>query len=96
MIKKPKATQIRWMDSEAAPGWHDELEVKDYIEQPLSIFKTLGWLLYDTDDFVVLAMTKDKTRFGELMKIPRKMIVSIEQITVKGKSYEKEKTARKD
>ena len=70
---------VEWTDSEAMPGWHEERDIQDYIERPLTVMISVGWLLHDCDDWVILAQSIDKDQIegfkaGEMIKIPRRLI----------------------
>ena len=97
--EKPKIAFVEWRDSAAFPGWHEDIEVEDFISRPLTVMISIGWLICDNDDFVILAQSIDRDQFhgfqaGELIKVPREMVNKIDIIS-RGESVPKE-TSRAD
>lgn len=72
--KEFKMVLVTWGDTEHMGGWHDKLELLDYVEKPCITMKSVGWLIYNGYDHVVLAMTCGENNSGELLKIPWPMI----------------------
>lgn len=69
---------VEWGDCELHPDWHDEEEITRYIDLPLKVMKSIGWLICDNEKWVILAQSYGNDRDGftasELVKIPRAMV----------------------
>ena len=50
-----KVVHVRWLDSEAAGEW---LEIKDQV-RPLSLTDSVGMLIAETENSIVLALSRD-------------------------------------
>jgi hypothetical protein len=68
-----KVARVHWLDASFHPGWHSSDEM-DAIASDGCAFESVGWLVKDEPDYVVLAMSVGKTKAGELLKIPRAYI----------------------
>lgn len=68
---------VTWEDCESMEGWHDALTIEDYIRAPLSVMKSVGWLLHDGDDWIILAASVGTHNAGDLTKIPRAMVLDV-------------------
>jgi len=82
MSDQQKPICIRWRDTSAHPGWYDEMEYQTSIKEPVMVMQSLGWLLHESDDCVVIAQSKSDGRVGEMLKIPREAIVGIDTVKV--------------
>jgi hypothetical protein len=68
---------IEWNDCESGEGWYSQLAVDEYCQRPLAIMKSIGWLLFENDDWVVVAQSlgeEDPEVAGDLLKVPKVMI----------------------
>jgi len=82
LLESPlRIAQVTWKDCESMSGWHDLLTIEDYIQTPLSVMKSVGWLLHDGDDWLILAASVGDKNAGDLTKIPRAMILDIHILT---------------
>lgn len=68
--KEFKMVVVTWQDTENKMGWHDKMELEDYVVKPCLAMKSVGWLIYNGFDHAVLAMTCGEDHSGELLKIP--------------------------
>ncbi len=74
---------VHWLDAEASdPGWTDEDDFNKWCDSPIKAVMTVGWLVRDTDDRVVVMSTDGGTDMGEAHKIPKSWVVKIEKLTV--------------
>lgn len=76
---------VEWEDCESMEGWQFEKDIEDFFKRPLSIMLSVGWLLQQNDDWVILAQSvdlnqEDGFKAGDLMKIPRRMISKILEV----------------
>lgn len=74
-----KIVKVIWNDCEKmADDWVDEETIVGYIDLPLKIMHSVGWLICDDERWVIIAQSAGNDRDGftasELMKIPRAMI----------------------
>lgn len=71
---------IEWHDAHSASGWHNDHEVKDFISRDRCICLSVGWILSETKDEIVMASRrlkwheKGETEWGMLQKIPKAWI----------------------
>lgn len=72
--KMPKVARVTWLDASRTDDVvtaHDRIGVER---------QTVGWLLRDDRDGVIIAMTLDEDRFERGFTIPRNYIVSVERL----------------
>lgn len=62
---------IDWIDSHSAAGWHQRDEALPWINASDMSVNTVGWLIEDTPDYIVVASSINPNEFGDLFKIPR-------------------------
>lgn len=72
--KEFKMVLVTWQDTESKQGWHDKLELIDYVTQECVTMKSVGWLICNSYVHIVIAMTCSDDHTGELLKIPWAMI----------------------
>lgn len=82
ICKTLKIAHVVWEDIEANEGWHKHSEIKEYLNQNQLKMKSVGWLVYQGDDCVVLAQSASTHHMGELLKIPT---VNVKSIHILGK-----------
>lgn len=78
MEEKLRVAVVTWQDCESEQGWMDRLELEEYIQRPLSVMKSVGWLLHNGEDWVVLAQSVGTHNGADLVKIPRAMIQDVQ------------------
>lgn len=68
-----RAVYIKWLDSEAAATWEDI----DTISDSLDITETVGWLVKETNQFYLVALSFDRATNSVICfkKIPRVAVV---------------------
>lgn len=64
--------ELVWDDAQADPSWTDP---KDMLPQP-ALVTTVGFLVKESDAYVVIASTYEDTDVVATMQIPKGMIVS--------------------
>lgn len=104
-----KIVKVVWTDCEKQEdGWLTEEEVIKYIDQPLKIMHSIGWLLCDDERWIIIAQSAGNDRDGftavEILKIPRAMINNVVTLThcvcgehpktMSGKDHDKDKTTK--
>lgn len=74
-----KIVKVIWTDCEKhEDGWLTEEAVIEYIDQPLKVMRSVGWLICDDERWVIIAQSAGNDRDGftasEIVKIPRAMV----------------------
>lgn len=88
MLNNLELVEIVWDDASCLDsGWFDPL-----VEKPTEkLAYTVGWLVADTDKYVVVAHTTDNTYVNGRFQIPKGMIKSMKPLRKKRKLSSKEK-----
>lgn len=72
-----KPCRVHWRDTCHVEGWHSAAALEAlYIELP-PLMQSLGWLVYQDDNQVVLAQSVGEKAAADLLKIPRSLIVDM-------------------
>lgn len=79
-----KLCRVLWLDAESLDEtWVNMDEIKDF-EKKSSLAESVGWLVLETEDYLILAGDTDINYEGELygrvFKIPVKMVRRIEYL----------------
>ncbi len=85
---------VQWEDCEKMDdGWQLEEDVKEYIDLPLKIMHSVGWLLCNDDRWVMIAQSAGNDRDGftasDMVKIPKPMVKAIQIIDLKEMAADK-------
>ena len=64
--KQPKLMYVEWVDAVADVGWNYEVE-----DTKISLIKSVGWLVRDTKDEIVLAADYSEGDTNRRMAIPK-------------------------
>ena len=78
-----KIVQVTWVDIVSDDGWHTQNRLDNYIHKDNKTVRQVGYLYEEDEEQVVLLnsyFTK-KDMFGDITKIPRGCIVSIDELT---------------
>jgi len=68
--------KFEWLDPEEHEiGWHDENDVREWGKEPPRKFRTLGWVIYENEDVVVVASSVDGHQVGSIHKLIKASIV---------------------
>ena len=78
------AVRIIWHDAHSLDEWRVFEDSVDVMKNPFAC-ETLGWLIHQDKECVVLAMTlaRDATRTLQTVAIPRGMIKKMNRVTFK-------------
>jgi hypothetical protein len=68
---------VRWVDASAYPGWREKLDSEP---SELLEVQSVGWLIRRNDKVVVLAMSVNEYKIGDLLVIPAQSIIDIHHI----------------
>jgi len=67
-----KIIEVEWIDTSSISGWHD----KDIIDNPIDFTcHSVGYLLKETPEYIMLAQSYQPDQFGELLYIPKIVII---------------------
>ena len=69
---------VEWVDAESdgGPGWQDPEDMIEYAKRPLPVMKTVGMLVWEDNEKVVITDSKGPGSMGGVTKIPRAWIRS--------------------
>ena len=80
-----KIEKVGWLDTHAEPNWADRAELLDDIKTLNLLCHTVGYVLAETGDRLILAATwSDNDMVREVVIIPRRVIVSRSVLTDNG------------
>ena len=71
----PRQAIITWLDTAHYPGWYGSRD--EIPKRPIGM-ESVGWMICQDDDVVVLAMTYSEFKMGDLLVIPKRCVKSIE------------------
>lgn len=71
-----KVVRVHWLDASFRPGWYNSDAIDEVAADTVKI-ESVGWLVKDEPECIVLAMSVGEYRAGELLRIPRKYIVDM-------------------
>jgi hypothetical protein len=81
---EPMIVHVAWLDSHVYGGWHTTEEWQTMITAGRLRCESVGWLLIDHEDYLVLAQTRgnrlSEESWADLVQIPREALLTIEQL----------------
>lgn len=80
--KIPKVVKVWWVDAETIghTDWMGTEESSEAARNPLPVMITVGFVLHSNDTMVSLTSTIGPDQTAQVHKIPRQMIVKIEDL----------------
>lgn len=77
----PPVVCVTWIDAETigGPEWQDKKEAIKAAMEPLPVMITFGFLIYESKDQVVLSATMGPNEMAQVNKIPKRMILKLEE-----------------
>jgi hypothetical protein len=68
---------IKWVDasSHGGPGWVTHEDAETFALEKLPIMSTVGFVIYETDSYMVLTDTVGEEECSSIHKIPKVMIL---------------------
>lgn len=77
-----KIAIVKWADVQISrdshyQGWLTEDEFKDWCNEGVIICKSVGFITYEADEFIVISQTIFENDTSESAKIPRSSIVDL-------------------
>jgi hypothetical protein len=74
-IDEYKVCRVHWIDASFRSGWHDTDSINNVADNEAdAMVESVGWLIKDEPDCIVLALSVTKYRAGDLLRIPRAYI----------------------
>lgn len=81
MLREIPLVIVCWVDPECTdPGWQDKDDFYKWCNEPLKEVETVGWLIRDDGDRVIVLSTMGGDIMGEAHKIPKSLVVRIEKL----------------
>ena len=74
-----KIVEVVWLDSQARGGWTDKNEMQEWNEDILC--KSVGYLVREENDRIVLVMSESSTSLADGLTIPRACIINLRCLT---------------
>lgn len=68
-----KLVRVKWHDASSRAGWFKAEDIEAF-ETELVMIDSVGWLLSENDDVLIMAASKMATSAGDLLIIPKGMI----------------------
>lgn len=65
-----KVVRVHWRDAATFVGWHNLDEINQIAKEKSPLMKTVGWLIYQSDDFVLVALSVGEKSAADISKIP--------------------------
>ena len=82
MLQELSLVMVHWIDAEcSSDGWQHKEDFDKWADEPLRSVQTVGWLMRDTDDRVVVMSSMGGDDMGEAHKIPKSWVIKIEKLT---------------
>lgn len=78
----PKLVEVAWFDAECTnnSGWEDPEELQKWASAPPPLMYSVGFLIVDAEDYIVLLDTIGPNEVGTANKIPRGMISYVSRL----------------
>jgi len=78
----PRLVKVTWVDAITigGAGWMEKDEAKSSAKDPLPIMLTVGFVLHNDDEQISLTSTIGPGETAQVNKIPKRMIVRIEEV----------------
>lgn len=77
---------VKWTDTQIEnSGWMDYQSFENWCKQGLIICESAGFLIFENDDFIVIAQTVFEGDVSEAIKIPKAIIKTMERIDLRSK-----------
>lgn len=80
-VKNFPLVMVTWVDAATDNGWTDTDEAHDFVPP---VCQTIGYLVADKPDHVVLAQTHGGNEMGNRWTIPRGMVSSVRTLELGG------------
>jgi len=75
-----RGVEVVWLDSQGREGWTDKKEMQEWNEDLLC--KSVGYLLREENDRIILVMSESSTSLADGLTIPRACITNLRCLTL--------------
>jgi hypothetical protein len=75
----PTFAYVKWLDAQMEGHWLDKIPAPD---EDLAIY-SIGWLLHESDDRVILLQSLGDGTYGNALHIPKGMIQELVKVELK-------------
>lgn len=69
-----KVVRVHWRDAATFVGWHNLEEISNIARERSPLMKTLGWLIFQSDEFILVAQSVGEKSAADICKIPSSYI----------------------
>ena len=76
-MQEYKVARVHWKDACQLAGYHGADALAALPAEPLPVMQSVGWLVYENDEYLALAQTVSAFKAGDILKIPRAVIVEL-------------------
>ena len=87
--KRPMLVRVEWLDALSRAGWLEKESVQDWIASDVLPVVSVGLLIREDDKAIVIAADENEDEWGALTKIPRGMVVAIEELRARKRRTKK-------
>ena len=75
-MEEYKVCRVHWIDASYCAGWLTAAEIDAVGSEPYTV-ESVGWLLKDEPDYVMLGISVSKYRAADTLRIPRAYITDM-------------------
>lgn len=68
--------EVHWLDSVGREGWFNRKSQEEWVKEPIGKIKSVGFLVYEDDQQVVLSANLSGQSYMHLLAIPKISIVA--------------------
>lgn len=72
-----KVVRVHWRDAANFSGWHSLDEISNLASEQSPLMQTLGWLIFQSDEFILVAQSVGNKSAADILKIPSTYIESM-------------------
>lgn len=65
-----KVIRVHWRDVFSYSGWHSLKEIEEVASAGCPQMQTIGWLIYQSADFILVAQSVGERTAADILKIP--------------------------
>lgn len=85
LIDDQQMVVVDWEDSEMTEGWKTKPELLEYLNDPIPVIKSVGWMLLDGEKYIVIAQSIDPEHSSgfiasDLIKIPKALVKRVAKL----------------
>lgn len=72
-----RVVRVHWNDTATYSGWTSLDEIKAIVEDKPVMIETVGWLIHQDEDQILVASSVSKFKASEIIRIPSSCIVDM-------------------